>query len=270
MVNSGKYRILPEIVFSKSNTKGRDKEYILCNSVLLTECLHILYGELTGLTVIHLCGWSCSALVRIEVDASARIFKNGFIVVLCILISITCQSIPVIKGQIIGSILFHFQLFSAVSPVNVVQDNAKGGTVCNNMMNVKEQIISITGSVNLKAEKLFIKQHVRTNQSFPVHSIYNLRLISESIITFLKDFSFVAHKETGFQVRMSCNGAVNCFCQLIQVNLFVKLQKIWNVVNGGSHIGCTLDENSLLGIGERIIFLDFPLGFFSGSLHKAL
>ena len=126
MVNSGKYCILPEIVFSKSNTKGGDKEYILCNSMLLTECLHILYGELTGLTMIHLCGWSCSALVWIEVDASARIFKNGFIVVLCILISITCQS---------------------------------------------------TGSVNLKAEKLFIKQHVRTNQSFPVHSIYNLRLI---------------------------------------------------------------------------------------------
>ena len=177
MVNSGKYRILPEIVFSKSNTKGRDKEYILCNSMLLTECLHILYGELTGLTVIHLCGWNGSALVRIEVDASAHIFKNGFIVALCILISITCQRIPVIKSQVIGSIRFHFQLFTAVSPVNIVQDNAQGGTVGNNMMNVKEQIISITGSVNLKAEKLFIKQHVRTNQSFPVHSIYNLRLI---------------------------------------------------------------------------------------------
>ena len=35
-------------------------------------------------------------------------------------------------------------------------------------------------------------------------------------------------------------------------------------------LGYTLDENSLLSIGERIIFLDFPLGFFSGSLHKAL
>ena len=127
--------------------------------------------------MIHLCGWSCSALVRIEVDASSRIFKNRFIVILCILISITCQSIPVIKGQVIGGIRFCFKLFSAVSPVNVVQDNAQGGTVCNNMVNVKEQVISITGSVNLKAEKLFIKQHVRTNQSFPVHSIYNLCLI---------------------------------------------------------------------------------------------
>ena len=166
--------------------------------MLLTECLHILYGELTGLTMIHLCGWSCPALVRIEVDASACIFKNGFIVVLCIFISITCQSIPVIKGQVIGSIRFHFQLFTAVSPVNVVQDNAQGGTICNNMVNVKEQVISITGSVNFKAEKLFIKQHVRTNQSFPVHSIYNLCLIDQSIITFLKDFSLIAHKEAGF------------------------------------------------------------------------
>ena len=69
---------------------------------------------------------------------------------------------------------------------------------------------------------------------------------------------------------MGCNGAVNCFCQLVQINLLIKLQKIWDVVNGGSHICSTLDENSLLGIGKRIIFLDFPPGFFSGSLHKAL
>ena len=178
MVNSGKHSILPEIVFSKSDTKGRDKEYVLRNPVLFTECLHILYRELTGLTVIHFCGWNGSALVRIEVDASAHIFKNGFIVALCILISITCQSIPVIKSQVIGSIRFHFQLFTAVSPVDIIQDNAQGGTVGNNMVNVKEQVISITGSVNFKAEKLLIKQHVRANQCLPVHSIYNLCLIS--------------------------------------------------------------------------------------------
>ena len=42
------------------------------------------------------------------------------------------------------------------------------------MMNIKEQVISITGSVNFKPEKLLIKQHIRTNQRFTVHAIDNL------------------------------------------------------------------------------------------------
>ena len=42
------------------------------------------------------------------------------------------------------------------------------------MMDVEEQVISVTGSVNFKPEKLLIKQHIRANQCFAVHAIDNL------------------------------------------------------------------------------------------------
>ena len=39
------------------------------------------------------------------------------------------------------------------------------------MMKVKEQIITFTGSVDLKPEKFLIKQHIRTDQCFFIHSV---------------------------------------------------------------------------------------------------
>ena len=174
MINGSKYCILSEIVFTKSEAKHRNKENIFGNSVLLTEVLYLLYGNLRNLSVVSLCGRNRTVFIRIEVDASTLIFKYGFIIVLCILINITLQCITVIQSQVIGGIGFCFQLFSAVRPVNVVQYNTKRGSIRNDMMNVKEQVISITGSVNFKPKKLLIKQHIGTNQRFPVHSIDNL------------------------------------------------------------------------------------------------
>jgi len=178
VINSGKHSVFPEIVFSKCNTKSRNEKYILSNSLFLTEIFYILYRKFTGFPMIKLCCWKGSAFIRIEINTSTSFFKNRFIIVLCIFIGIACQCIFVIKGKIIGGIFFCFQLFSTVSPVNIINDNTKRGTVSNNMMNVKEQVITITGSVKFKSEKLFIKQHIWANQSFFVHSVYDLCFIA--------------------------------------------------------------------------------------------
>ena len=91
------------------------------------------------------------------------------------------------------------------------------------MVKVQEQIIAITGSVNFKPEKLFIKQHIRTYQSVSVHSVQNRCFITEPIVSFLKYISVVIHKQTGFQIRMRLNSTVNGFCQPVQIHLVIKL-----------------------------------------------
>ena len=176
MIDGSKYRIPSEIIFTKCKAKYRNEEHIFCDSMLLAEILYLLHRNLRNLSVISRRSRNCSVLIRIEAYASTLIFKYRFIVVLCIFIGITLQGIAVIQCKIIGGILFCLQLFSAVSPVDIIQDNTKGRTVCDNMMNIKEQIISVTGSVNFKPEKLIIKQHIRTDQRFPVHSIDDLCL----------------------------------------------------------------------------------------------
>ena len=82
MINGSKYCILSEIVFTKSEAKHRNKENIFGNSVLLTEVLYLLYGNLRNLSVVSLCGRNRTVFIRIEVDASTLIFKYGFIIVL--------------------------------------------------------------------------------------------------------------------------------------------------------------------------------------------
>ena len=89
MINGSKYRILSEIVFTECKAEHRNKEDIFGDSVLLTEVFYLLYGDFRNLSVVSLCGRNRAVLIRIEVDASTLIFKDGFIVVLCILISIT-------------------------------------------------------------------------------------------------------------------------------------------------------------------------------------
>ena len=171
MVNSGKYSILFEIIFSKCDTKSGNEEYILRNSMLFTEFLHILHGNGSGLSVVKFCCWSRTVFVRIEADASTCMFKYWLIIILCIFIDITCQGISVIQCQIIGSITFRFQLLTAVSSVNIINYNSQRCTIGNNVVKVQEQIIAITGSVDFKPEKLFIKQHIWTYQSVSVHSV---------------------------------------------------------------------------------------------------
>ena len=171
MVNSGKYSILLKVIFAQCNTKGRNKEYVLCNSMLFAEFLYTLYGDFCCFPAVKLSCGNCSALIRIEADASSCVLKYRSVIAFCVFINISGKGIPVVQSKIIGGIGLRFQFLTAVGPVNVIHDNGKGGTVSNNMMKVKEQIITFTGSVDLKPEKLLIKQHVRTDQCFFIHSV---------------------------------------------------------------------------------------------------
>ena len=135
-------------------------------------------------------------------------------------------------------------------------------------MNIQEQVISVTGSVNFKPEKLFIKQHIGTDQRFPVHLVQNLRFIPQMIVPFLKNISVFVHKETGLQIRMCLYRTVYCSCKSVQIYLFIQFQKVGNVVNGGSHICSTFNEDSLLRIGKRIAVLFLSLCCFSCTLNK--
>ena len=138
------------------------------------------------------------------------------------------------------------------------------------MMKVKEQIISLTGPVYLKPEQLLVKQHIRTDQRLPVHSVYDLCFAAQTIFPLLKDLSLFIHKETYFQIRMCINSMVNCCRKPVQIHLFIQLQKIWDIVDGGSHIRRTFDKDTLLRIRKRITLLYFSFGSLSGSFHKTL
>ena len=138
------------------------------------------------------------------------------------------------------------------------------------MMKIKEQIITFTGSVYLKPEKLLIKQHVRTNQCLFIHSIYDLCFVYKIIIPFLKHISIIVHEKLCFQIRMGFHCTVNGCCKFIQIYLFIKFQQIRDIVDGWTHICSTFNENSLLCVGERITFLYFPLCLLACSLYKVL
>ena len=135
-------------------------------------------------------------------------------------------------------------------------------------MNIKEQVISVTGSVNFKPEKLFIKQHIRPDQRFPVHIVQDLRFITQMIVPFLKNISVFVHEEAGLQIRVCLYCTVNSCCKSVQIHLFIQFQKVGNVVNGGSHICGTFNEDSLLRIGKRITVLFLSLCCFSCTLNK--
>ena len=139
--------------------------------MLFAEFLYTLYGDFCCFPAVKLSCGNCSALIRIEADASSCVLKYRSVIALCVFINISGKGIPVVQSKIIGGIGLRFQLLAAVGPVNVIHDNGKGGTVSNNMMKVKKQIITFTGSVDLKPEKLLIKQHVRTDQCFFIHSV---------------------------------------------------------------------------------------------------
>ena len=238
--------------------------------MLLTEVFYLLYGNLRDLFAIKLCCGNRSGLVRIKINTSSLILKYGSVIFFCIFIGIALQCIPIIQCQIIRGILLLFQCFPTVSSVDIIQDNAKRSTVRNNMMNIKEQIISVTGSVNFKPEKLFVKQHIGPDQRFPVHLIQDLRFIAQLIVPFLKNFSVLIHKQTSLQIRMCLYRAVNSRCKPIQIYFFIQFQKVGNVVNGGSHICSTFNEDSLLRIGKRITVPYLSLCCFSCTLNKAL
>ena len=69
---------------------------------------------------------------------------------------------------------------------------------------------------------------------------------------------------------MRLNRAVNRCCKPVKIYLLIQFQKIRNVVNRGAHVGRTLNKDSLLCIGKRIVLLYFSLGLLTGSLYKAL
>ena len=138
------------------------------------------------------------------------------------------------------------------------------------MVNIQKQIISIAGSVNLKSEKLLIKQHIWANQSLPVHSIKNLCFAWQIIITSLKNISVFIHEQTCFKVGMCFNRTVDCASKSLKINPFVKFQQIRNVVNGCSHICSTFNKDTFLRIGKRVNLLNLSLCFFSCSFNKAL
>ena len=198
MIDRSENSILPEVIFSKCNTKRRNEKYILCDSIFLTEFFHLLYGNLRDLSAVKLCGRNCSTLIRIELNTSICLIKYRFIVILCLFVCITLQRISVIECKIIGGIFFCFEHFSCVSSVNIIYYDCKRCSVCNDVMNVKEQIISITGSVNFKPEEPFIKQHIWANQSFSVHSIYDLCFADYMIVAFLKNIPILIHKKSCF------------------------------------------------------------------------
>ena len=232
MVNGGKYSILLKVIFSQCNTKGGNKEYVLCNSMLFAEFLYTLYGNFCCFPAVKLSCGNCSAFIRIEADASSCVFKYRSVIAFCVFINISGKSIPVVQSKIIGGIGLRFQLLTAVGPVNVIHNNGKGGTVSNNMMKVKEQIITFTGSVDFKPEKLLIKQHVRTDQCFFIHSVYDLCFVYKIIIPFLKHIAIIVHEKLCFQIRMGFHCTVNGCCKFIQIYLFIKFQQIRDIVDG--------------------------------------
>ena len=136
------------------------------------------------------------------------------------------------------------------------------------MVNIKEQIISADCPVKLKPEKLFIKEHIRTNKGCFVHFINYRSFIAKAVVPSLHNISVVVHKQTGFQIWVGLNCFINSLCKFFKVNTLAQLQQVRNIINCCTHICGTLNENTLLGIRQRINFTNLSLLALSCTCNK--
>ena len=157
MIDRRKHSIFSEIIFSKRKSKNRNEKYIFRNLILLTEILYTLHRYPWYLFTVSFRRRNWTIFVRVEAYTSSGVLKYWFIVILSILINITLKRISVIKRKIIRSILLCLKFFSGICSVNIIDYDSERCAVCNDMVNIQEQIIYIAGSVNLKSEKLFVK-----------------------------------------------------------------------------------------------------------------
>ncbi len=187
------------------------EKYILCYAIFLTDCLHSFFADDITLSAQIPNAWCLFIFVRIKTGVRAAVFQYRGVKFLRFFILFSLHCPFVVKRCIIGSICFCRKLFALICSIDIRQNNRKRGSVCNQMMHVKEQITPLMCPMYLKTEQRLLKQRKWPYQFFPVHAINNFSGVFQIIIPALAYFTVLIHKKLYFQIWVHFHCLFYCF-----------------------------------------------------------
>ncbi len=199
------------MVSCQCRAKYTCEKYILCDTIFLADRLHSFPADDITLSAQIPNARRLSIFVRIKTGVRAAVFQYRGVKFLRFFILFSLDRPFVVKRRIIGSICLCRKLFALICPVDIRQNNRKRGTVCDQMMHIKEQITSLMCPMDLKTKQRLLKQRKRPYQFFPVHAVNHFSSVFQMIIPALADLTVLIHKKLHFQVWVHFHCLLYCF-----------------------------------------------------------